>query len=124
MPTISTKIPMTTAIAVFVMVWLTCEPEGSSSDSGSICFAWLARSSLRSDLYGALAGLTARVIRATPDGGVAGARIEQWERLNAEGLARAKSTLTEIAESPAASLATISVALRVIRTLVYQAPGD
>lgn len=84
----------------------------------------LARSSLRSDLYGALAGLTARVIRATPDGGVAGDRIEQWERLNAEGLARAKSTLTEIAESPAASLATISVALRVIRTLVYQAPGD
>ena len=42
MPTISTKMPMTTAMAVFVMVWLTCEPEGSSSDSGSTCFAWLA----------------------------------------------------------------------------------
>ena len=45
---------MTTAMAVFVMVWLTCEPEGSSSDSGSICFVWLARSSLRSCASAAL----------------------------------------------------------------------
>ncbi len=84
----------------------------------------LARSSLRSDLYGALAGLCSRVIRATPEGGDPVARIEHWESLNAEGLARAQATLTEIAEGSASSLATISVALRVIRTLVYQAPGE
>ena len=84
----------------------------------------LARSALRSDLYGALAGLTARVMRSTPEGGPAAARIEAWEQANAEGQARARATLKEIIESGSQSLATISVALRVIRTLVYQGAGE
>jgi glutamate dehydrogenase len=84
----------------------------------------LARSALRSDLYGALAGLTARVLRQTPEGGPAAERIAAWESANAEGQARARATLTEIVESGSQSLATISVALRVIRTLVYQGTGD
>ncbi len=84
----------------------------------------LARSSLRSDLYGALAGLTARVLRQTPQGGPVEERIAEWESANAEGQARARATLTEIVESGSQSLATISVALRVIRTLVYQGTGD
>lgn len=84
----------------------------------------LARSALRSDLYGALAGLTARVMRQTPEGGTPAERIKAWEAANAEGQARARATLAEIVNSGSQSLATISVALRVIRTLVYQGAGD
>ena len=84
----------------------------------------LARSALRSDLYGALAGLTARVMRQTPDGGPPAERIAVWEEANAEGQARARATLAEIVASDTQSLATISVALRVIRTLVYQGAGE
>ncbi|MFM2438483.1 MAG: hypothetical protein RLZ55_1302, partial [Actinomycetota bacterium] len=84
----------------------------------------LARSAMRSDLYGALAGLTARVMRGTPAGGEPSERIAAWVDANAEGQARARATLQEIADSGTPSLATISVALRVIRTLVYQGSGD
>ncbi len=84
----------------------------------------LARSAMRSDLYGALAGLTSRVMRGTPAGEDPAARISAWVDANAEGQARARATLQEIAESGPPSLATISVALRVIRTLVYQGTGD
>ena len=84
----------------------------------------LARSSLRSDLYGAIAGLTARVMRVAPEGTDPFERIALWEASNTEGQARARSTLTEIAESSTPTLATISVALRVIRTLVYQGSAD
>ena len=45
-------------------------------------------------------------------------RITDWENANAEGLARARTTLHEIASGDNFDLATISVALRVIRTLV------
>ena len=84
----------------------------------------LARSSLRSDVYGALAGLTSKVLRTTPEGGEAEQRIEAWQESNATGNARAQATLQEILGSDEASLATISVALRLLRTLVYQEAGD
>ena len=81
----------------------------------------LARQALRSDLYGALAGFTLGVIRATEPGAPADDRIEIWESDNAEGLARARTTLNEIAAQEGADLAMLSVALRVLRTLVAQA---
>ena len=84
----------------------------------------LARSSLRSDVYGALAGLTSKVLRSTPEGGEPAQRIEAWAEANAEGNARAQATLGEILEADESSLATISVALRLLRTLVYQNAGD
>ena len=80
----------------------------------------LARSALRSDLYGALASLTARVVRATPDGGEPVARVATWEERYAEGLGRARATLAEIGAQEHFDLATLSVALRVIRTLATQ----
>jgi glutamate dehydrogenase len=80
----------------------------------------LARSALRSDLYGALASLTAKVVRATPDGGAPADRVAAWEDRNAEGLARARATLREIGALEAFDLATLSVALRVMRTLALQ----
>jgi glutamate dehydrogenase len=86
-------------------------------------WASLARAALRSDLYAALAGLTSRVIRATPSGMPAGERIDSWESQHAEGLARARGTLREITALESYDLATISVALRTIRTLVAQGAG-
>ena len=81
----------------------------------------LARMALRYDLYSALAGLTSNVLTLTPQGGSPEERITDWENANAEGLARARTTLHEIATSESFDLATISVALRVIRTLVSTA---
>ncbi|MFL6288092.1 MAG: NAD-glutamate dehydrogenase [Actinomycetes bacterium] len=81
----------------------------------------LARMALRYDLYSALAGLTSNVLTLTPQGGSPEERITDWENANAEGLARARTTLQEIASSENFDLATISVALRVIRTLVATA---
>jgi glutamate dehydrogenase len=79
-----------------------------------------ARSALRSDLYAALAGLTWRVIQAMPVELDQEARIAQWEERFAEGVARTRATLNEIAISEQSDLATLSVALRAIRTLVGQ----
>ncbi len=78
----------------------------------------LARAALRHDLYGALSGLTRSVIDSTPEMTEPTARIESWESLQSEGLARARATLDEIAELEQFDLATLSVALRTIRTLV------
>ncbi len=83
----------------------------------------LARMALRYDLYGALAGLTSNVLMVTPQGGSPEERITDWENANAEGLARARKTLHEIASGDAFDLATLSVALRVIRTLVASGAG-
>jgi glutamate dehydrogenase len=84
----------------------------------------LARMALRYDLYGALAGLTANVLTLTEPGRSPEERIVDWENANAEGLARARNTLHEIATGEAFDLATISVALRVIRTLVASASSS
>jgi glutamate dehydrogenase len=78
----------------------------------------LARMALRYDLYGALAGLTRNVLSVTRGMTDPDERIAKWQEMNAEGLARARGTLVEIATSESYDLATLSVALRVIRTLV------
>ena len=78
----------------------------------------LARMALRSDLYGALSGLTRTVVEATPGLSDPAVRVEIWESHQAEGLARAKATLDEIAALETFDVATLSVALRTIRTLV------
>jgi glutamate dehydrogenase len=78
----------------------------------------LARSALRYDLYAALAGLTSNVLTGTPQVTGSKQRIASWEEQNAEGLSRARSTLAEIAASDTSDLATMSVALRTIRTLL------
>jgi len=82
----------------------------------------LARMALRYDLYGALAGLTANVLALTPMGQPPEERIAAWEAANVEGLARARSTLLEIGSGEKFDLATLSVALRSLRTLVSTAP--
>ena len=54
----------------------------------------LARAALRSDLYGALVGMTRRVIETVPDLHDRIARTVAWESRQAEGLARARATWT------------------------------
>jgi glutamate dehydrogenase len=78
----------------------------------------LARSALRYDLYAALAGLTQNVLSSTSSTAEPMERITAWEEQNAEGVARAQSTLAEIITSDTFDLATLSVALRTIRTLL------
>jgi glutamate dehydrogenase len=83
-------------------------------------WAALARQALRSDLYGVIAALTARVIRSTNPAMDPLARIEAWEGAHQAGLGRARSTLEEISGQEDTDLATLSVALRVLRNLVAQ----
>ncbi len=85
----------------------------------------LARSALRYDLYSALAALTVDVLHAAAELPSAGVeeRIEAWAVLNGEGLARARATLDEVAAAETADLATLSVALRVVRTLQRAGTG-
>ena len=83
----------------------------------------LARQALRSDLYAALAQFTLGVVHDTAPAQTTTQRIEEWEAGHAEGLARARSTLDQIAAQEGADLAMLSVALRVLRTLVNQSRG-
>ena len=78
----------------------------------------LARSALRYDLYAVLAGLTSNVLTSTSSTELPARRIEAWEAANREGVARAQVTLDEITASDTFDLATLSVALRTIRTLL------
>jgi glutamate dehydrogenase len=80
----------------------------------------LARQALRSDLYAVVAGLTSRVLRSTDADHPALERLASWERLHREGVARARSTLEDIAAVEEPDLATLSVALRAMRNLVAQ----
>jgi glutamate dehydrogenase len=73
----------------------------------------------RDDRWTAYA-LTSRVVQATKDSDSIDVRISQWEAKFAEGVARTRATLNEIAHSEQNDLATLSVALRAIRTLAGQ----
>jgi glutamate dehydrogenase len=87
----------------------------------------LARQALRTDLYGVLGALTENVIRTTPADESTVDRVVSWERSHEAGLARARATLDEISAQEEADLATLSVALRVMRNLVAQgsaSPSD
>ena len=76
----------------------------------------LARAALRDDLYAAAADLTSAVLTSTPLGPVED-RIGEWERRNAQVLLPARVRLAEIAATDTADLATLTVAVRTLRTL-------
>jgi glutamate dehydrogenase len=83
-------------------------------------WAAMARSALRDDLYGAHAALT-RAVLAGFDGEPSADAAEQvtaWANRNAVAVDRAAATLTEIWQSDRFTFTTLSVAVRVIRTLV------
>ena len=78
----------------------------------------LARAALRSDLYAALAGLTEQVLAVATPGAAPGEQINEWEAKYASALSRTRATLDEIAALEQFDVATLSVALRAMRTLV------
>ena len=77
----------------------------------------LARSAARHDVYAALAAITTAVLQTTDDGLPATARIDAWAEANRERVERARSTVTAALDRDGADLATLSVALRVLRSL-------
>jgi glutamate dehydrogenase len=77
----------------------------------------LARASLRIDLYAALESLTIAVLRMTEDGDPHH-RITEWEKANADALARARDTIEEVAKLESSGIAALSVALRSLRAVI------
>ncbi|GAA1619874.1 NAD-glutamate dehydrogenase [Nonomuraea maheshkhaliensis] len=78
----------------------------------------IARSALRDDLYAAHASLTRDVLAHSKPGLPPEERLARWSDTNSAAVSRARQTLSEIWESDHFDLATLSVALRAIRTLV------
>jgi glutamate dehydrogenase len=77
----------------------------------------MARNALRDDLYSAHAALARDVLTVTEPGSPE-RRLAAWVQRNDSAVRRAGQTLTEIWESDAFTVATLSVAVRAVRTLV------
>ena len=84
----------------------------------------LARMALRYDLYAALAGLTAEVLESTPGGDRGPERVSEWANANSASIARAMTTLNMLPADGEADLATMSVVLRQVRTVVRASGGS
>ncbi|GAB7193270.1 NAD-glutamate dehydrogenase [Kineococcus sp. NUM-3379] len=84
----------------------------------------LARAALRDDLYSALRELTRAVLAVGgADTGAQGVReperaVSLWEEANAAAVRRARATMQEIRALEHSDLASLSVALRVLRTVL------
>ncbi|MFD8593884.1 NAD-glutamate dehydrogenase [Kitasatospora sp. NPDC059646] len=78
----------------------------------------MARAAIREDLFAAHAALTADVLTAGPAGASPEERYGAWADLNANLLSRARTTLDDIRGSDNYELSSLSVAMRVIRTLL------
>jgi glutamate dehydrogenase len=77
----------------------------------------MARAALRDDLYGAHAALAREVLEVTGPGSP-DQRLAAWVQRNDSAVRRAAQTLTEIWETDRFTVATLSVAVRAVRTLV------
>jgi len=76
----------------------------------------MARGAIRDDLYAAHAALVRDVLTVT-EPGPPEERLAAWEERNSSAVRRAAQTLTEIWESNDFNVATLSVAVRAIRSL-------
>ncbi|KRE63850.1 glutamate dehydrogenase [Arthrobacter sp. Soil736] len=81
----------------------------------------LARAALRDDAYSAVVDITISVMQTTQRSDASGAaaveRIVEWERGRQEQLGRIKDTFAEVTKPGQVDLASISVALKLLRTL-------
>jgi glutamate dehydrogenase len=77
----------------------------------------LARAAMRHDVYAALSAITTSVLRNTEDSLSADERADQWAAANSERVERARTTVRAGLDRDTVDLATLSVALRVMRTL-------
>ncbi|MDQ0922832.1 glutamate dehydrogenase [Pseudarthrobacter sp. W1I19] len=78
----------------------------------------LARAALRDDLYSTVSDITTAVLDATAAADSPEARLKDWEAQNAEQLVRAKSMFDEVNALEADDMASLSVALRLLRSIV------
>jgi glutamate dehydrogenase len=78
----------------------------------------LARAALRDDLYSTVTDMTTAVLESTGSGDSAENRLKDWEGQNAEQLGRAKSMFDEVNALEADDMASLSVALRLLRSIV------
>ncbi|HSP75779.1 MAG TPA: NAD-glutamate dehydrogenase domain-containing protein, partial [Cryobacterium sp.] len=77
----------------------------------------LARAALRDDLYATVADMTRAVLTQT-DAGNADTRLLAWEALNAEQLGRARSVFEEVNALGQDDMASLSVVVRLLRSIV------
>ncbi len=78
----------------------------------------LARAALRDDLYATAADMTRNVMDSTESGAPTMQRIEAWESQNQEQLARSVRMFAEVNELEQDDMASLSVALRLLRSIV------
>lgn len=78
----------------------------------------LARAALRDDLYSTVSDMTTAVLEATSPELTAEERLLAWESQNVEQLDRAKSMFDEVNALEADDMASLSVALRLLRSIV------
>ena len=77
----------------------------------------LARLAIRDDIYGSLRALCFDVLTVGEPSETGEEKIAEWERSNGSRVGRARRTLTEIYQTEARDLATLSVAARQIRSM-------
>ncbi|MDF2498474.1 MAG: glutamate dehydrogenase [Arthrobacter koreensis] len=80
----------------------------------------LARAALRDDLYSTVADMTVAALQATPamQGEDPVSRVEAWEQENADNLERATKMFAEVNQLEQDDMASLSVALRLLRSIV------
>lgn len=78
----------------------------------------LARQAVRDDLYQSMARITADVLSSATAGSSPAESILAWEDANMARLARARTTLNQIAEAGVSDLAALSVAARQLRAMI------
>jgi glutamate dehydrogenase len=81
----------------------------------------LARAALREDLYAAHARLTEDILGSTDGSLPTAERLDMWMEANSGSVQRAAALLADIFTADQADLATLSVALRQIRTVIRSA---
>jgi glutamate dehydrogenase len=77
----------------------------------------LARAAMRHDVYAALSAITTSVLRSTDDALSPDERMDAWTAENPERVERARTTVRAALDRETVDLATLSVALRVMRSL-------
>ena len=77
----------------------------------------LARASLRHDVYAALSAITSSVLASTEPGKPATERVAAWQKQNAQRVDRALSISGDALQRDRVDLVTLSVALRVMRSV-------
>jgi glutamate dehydrogenase len=77
----------------------------------------LARAAVRHDVYAALSAITTAVLRSTDDTLGADERVAAWTAETTERVERARTTVRSALDRDVVDLATLSVALRVMRSL-------